>query len=115
MTGLMRFSFVFSMYLMMDHNMNKYYKFLKILRCSKIYWICCCGNCGDIVTEQLLYIKAIIGNVDSDQTGNNRLNNVESNSVTQPEKTMLKDLVTISLGKQNYGKDQRIRLITHQK
>ena len=42
-----------SMYLMMDHNVDKYIKFLSIFRILKLHWICLCCKWRYFVIEQL--------------------------------------------------------------
>ena len=43
----------FAMYLMMEHNQDKYVKFLRVIRKLRLYWLCCCCGCRRIVIEQL--------------------------------------------------------------
>ena len=50
--GIASIAICISMYLMMDHNKNEYVRFLKFIRKSKVYWICC--NCKAIVMQQLM-------------------------------------------------------------
>ena len=43
-------SYTISIYLMMDHNKEKYFKFLNVILCIKLHWICCCFK--NMVVEQ---------------------------------------------------------------
>ena len=49
--GLVSFSISLAMYLMMDHNKDKYVQFLRILRFCGLHWICC--KWRNVVLDQL--------------------------------------------------------------
>ena len=49
--GMIISSISSSMYLMMDHNKDKYHRFLQIIYSTKMYYVCCC--CKHMVTDQL--------------------------------------------------------------
>ena len=57
------FSWSLSMYLMMDHNKEKYLQFLKALRYWRLNYLCCC--CKHIVIQQLEYCSS---NADNNKT-----------------------------------------------
>ena len=49
--AIVPFCLNYSMYLMMDHNERKYFKFLRVIHWMKLHWICC--KWRYIVAEQL--------------------------------------------------------------
>ena len=76
------FIFSLSMYLMMDHNHDKYIKFLECVRCSYLSYICCACCyccCGWMVDEQLSTMTEIeLGNQIETQTKNATDNRTDS-------------------------------------
>ena len=98
MANMLIFTITFSMYLMMDHNEEKYYAFLKWIKYTRIYLMCCC--CRFIVIKQLneLYEKR---------------NNLEkANSASSPRIDQKKEATHLSetqfQTQDNYIEDRRI-------
>ena len=63
-----------SLYLMMDYNKDKYFKFLKFIFYSRLHFVCCC--CSSMVNEQFkeiqLEIKEMHNNNDNNEDENER-------------------------------------------
>ena len=68
-------TYILSMYLLMDHNKDKYHKFLKIVYNMRLYWICCCYR--NMVIEQLMEMDEDYRNTVEMNMNNQAGNNVE--------------------------------------
>ena len=63
-------SYSLTMYLMMDHNKNQYFIFVKAVYWAKLHWICCCYRY--IITDQLEGLDENVQNIALQLTQSNK-------------------------------------------
>ena len=54
-TSVASLAFVYSMYLMMDHNKDHYFKFLRTVYRMRLHWLCC--KYGYVVYDQISQLE----------------------------------------------------------
>ena len=88
--GLLSFSWSYSMYLMMDHNEDKYIQFLKRMYRFKCDYICYCC-CRFMIVEQLNRLDPDVSDQEANNTASHQIPNQQEDSQWETRSASIQD------------------------